>query len=143
MGMTADEDPMTTIDRLVAFTNAHDLPGVVSCFAEDYALDAPLHPSRSFRGREQVHRNWSQIFAAVPDIAAKVVAHARDGAAAWTEWEMAGTRRDGTKHLMRGIFVFVVREGLICSGRMFLEPVEQGGGDMDAAVRAVAQGKAP
>jgi ketosteroid isomerase-like protein len=140
--MTSNEDPMTTIDQLVARTNAHDLEGVVACFAEDYALEAPSHPARSFRGSDQVRRNWSQIFAAVPDVHVKIVARARDGATAWTEWEMAGTRRDGAKHLMRGVFVFVIGEGKIRSGRMFLQPVEEGGGDMNAAVRAAVGGGA-
>jgi ketosteroid isomerase-like protein len=139
--MTSNEDPMTTIDRLVTFTNAHDLEGVVSCFAVDYTLDAPSHPARSFRGNEQVRRNWSQLFAGVPDIRTRLVASARDGATAWTEWEMAGTRRDGSEHLARGVFVFVVREGQIRSGRMFLEPVEQGGGNMDAAIRVAVEGR--
>src|SRR5262245_54773340 len=113
---------MTTIDRLVTFTNAHDLEGVVSCFAVDYTLDAPSHPARSFRGNEQVRRNWSQLFAGVPDIRVQLVASARDGGTAWTEWEMAGTRRDGVEHLWRGVFIFGVDGGLIRRGRMFLEP---------------------
>jgi hypothetical protein len=35
------------------------------------------------------------------------------------------------------VFVFVVCAGVIRGGRMFLEPVDQGGADMNAAVRAV------
>ena len=123
------------VDRLVDATNRHDLEGVVACFADDYELVSPAHPARSFRGREQVRRNWTQIFAAVPDIATRVVGAALDGESVWTEWEMTGTRRDGARHHMRGIFVFTVRDDQIRSGRMFLEPVEDGGGDMDAAVR--------
>lgn len=124
------------VTRLVAATNAHDLEKVVACFASDYQLTSPLHPARSFRGQEQVRRNWTQIFAGVPDITTRLVAHAVDGATIWTEWEMTGTRRDGKPHLMRGVFVFGVADGLIQTGRMFLEVVDESGGDMDAAVRA-------
>jgi ketosteroid isomerase-like protein len=124
------------VTRLVAATNAHDLEKVVACFAPDYQLTSPLHPARSFRGQEQVRRNWTQIFAGVPDIVTRLVAHAVDGATVWTEWEMTGTRRDGKPHLMRGVFVFDVADGLIQTGRMFLEVVDESGGDMDAAVRA-------
>jgi ketosteroid isomerase-like protein len=130
------ESPLGTIERLLRATNAHDLEGVVACFAEDYALDAPLHPQRSFRGRDQVRRNWTQIFAGVPDITTRVVRSATDGATLWTEWEMSGTRRDGGAHLLRGVFIFGIGGGLIRTGRMFLEPVEESGPGMDRAISA-------
>jgi ketosteroid isomerase-like protein len=63
-----NESPAATIDRLVAATNAHDLDGIVACFADDYALESPLHPARSFKGTEQVRRNWTQILGTVKDI---------------------------------------------------------------------------
>src|SRR5450756_2100351 len=91
------------VDRLLQATNAHDVDGVVACFAEDYENETPIHPARSFRGREQVRSNWEQIFAFVPDLRAEVRASAIDQETAWTEWEMTGTRRDGTTHHMRGV----------------------------------------
>jgi ketosteroid isomerase-like protein len=127
--------PLATIERLERAGNDHDLEQLVALFAEGYALESPLHPQRSFRGREQVRRNWSQIFAAVPDIALRVVRAAVDGDVVWSEWEMAGTRQDGGRHLMRGVFLFGVAAGQIRWGRMFLEPVDAAGEDMDAAVR--------
>ena len=125
----------SVIDNLVHAANAHDLDAIVACFAEDYALEAPLHPARSFRGKEQVRRNWSQILGAVPDITTKVVASARDGDTLWTEWEMTGTRRDGVHHVMRGVFIFGVGADAIRWGRMYLEPVDTSDANMDAAVR--------
>src|SRR4051812_15739270 len=119
----ANEEPIATIERLVRTTNAHDIEGIVSCFAEDYTLEAPAHPERSFRGREQVRRNWTQFIGDVPDIQARIVRSTSDGTTVWTEQEMSGTRRDGAAHLMRGVFIFGVSEGLVRWGRMFLEPV--------------------
>jgi ketosteroid isomerase-like protein len=123
------------LERLIQASNAHDLAGVVGCFADDYALDAPAHPKRSFRGSEQVRRNWTQIFADVPNIATSVLRTAVDGDTVWAEMEMRGTRRDGSALLHRGVFIFGTADGQIRTGRMFLEPVEERGGDMDAAVR--------
>lgn len=40
---------------------------------------AAAHPERGFTGRDQVRRNWEQIFAAVPDVTAEVVRIAVDG----------------------------------------------------------------
>jgi len=121
---TAKDDPMATVERLVRATNEHDLDALVACFAEDYVLDAPAHPERSFRGNAQVHRNWTQFFAAVPDLTARLLRSAVDGETVWTEWEMSGSRRDGGAHLMRGVFVFGISGDLVRWGRMFLEAVE-------------------
>src|SRR5680860_1509672 len=60
----ADTDrPLAAVERLVEAVNDHDLERLVSCFAEDYINDTPVHPQRAFRGRHQVRKNWTQIFA--------------------------------------------------------------------------------
>ena len=121
--------------RLERATNAHDVNVLVECFAQDYRNDTPAHPERSFTGREQVRRNWEQIFAAIPDLTAKVLRWAVSGDEAWTEWEHRGTRRDGSSHVMRGVVIFGVANGLLAWARFYLEPVQEGGGNVDAAVR--------
>lgn len=130
------QQPGDMVDRLVAATNAHDIEALVGCFAEDYSNETPLHPARSFRGREQVRRNWEQIFAFVPDVRAEVLHRALDGDTAWTEWHMSGTRRDGTAHEMRGVIVFGVSDSLAQWARFYLEPVDEGVATADEAVRA-------
>jgi ketosteroid isomerase-like protein len=123
------------VDRLLRATNDHDVDAIAACFADDYVNETPTHPSRGFRGREQVRRNWEQIFANVSELRADVVRCAIDGDVAWTEWEMAGRRRDGTAHLMRGVIVFGVRDGLAAWARFYLEPVDTESGTVDDAVR--------
>jgi ketosteroid isomerase-like protein len=134
-----DDDPMDdaagVLARLERATNAHDVNAVVACFAEDYRNETPAHPERSFTGREQVRRNWEQIFAAIPDIAAQVLRSAVNGDEAWSEWEHRGTRRDGSAHVMRGVVIFGVRGGLLAWARFYLEPVLEGGENVDGAVR--------
>ncbi|MEO7980380.1 MAG: nuclear transport factor 2 family protein [Sporichthyaceae bacterium] len=110
--------------RLRDATNSRDVAEVVACFAEDYANQTPAHPARGFTGRGQVRRNWSQIFAALPDHTATLVASAQQGDTVWTEWEMRGTRADGTPHRMCGPIIFTVRDGLACAARFYLEPVD-------------------
>jgi ketosteroid isomerase-like protein len=123
------------VDRLTQATNDHDLEGLVACFGEDYVNETPVHPGRSFRGRQQVRRNWEQIFAFVPDLRAEVISSAVAGETAWTEWEMTGTRRDGTAHQMRGVIVFGVSDGVAQWARFYLEPVDSRTGTVDDAVR--------
>jgi ketosteroid isomerase-like protein len=128
-------DPIAVVERLRDVTNAHDLDGIVACFATDYRNETPTHPSRGFVGNEQVRRNWTQILAAVSDVSTEIVASAAAGDTVWSEWEHRGTRPDGSPHLMRGVIVFGVRGGLIATARFFLEPVEETGDTVDVAVR--------
>ena len=136
--MTHDDtidDAAGVLARLERATNAHDLNALVACFAPDYRNETPAHPARSFTGREQVRRNWEQIFAAIPDLTAKVLRSAVSGDEAWTEWEHRGTRRDGSMHVMRGVVIFGVSNGLLVWARFYLEPVQEGSENVDAAVR--------
>jgi ketosteroid isomerase-like protein len=121
--------------RLHDAVNRHDLDAMVACFATDFVNETPVHPARSFRGRDQVRKNWAQIFAAVPNLEADMVDTAGQGDTVWTEWEMRGTRLDGTPHLMRGVSIFQVNGEAFASVRFYLEPVEQVGVDVDAAVK--------
>jgi ketosteroid isomerase-like protein len=123
------------IDRLVAATNAHDLDALINCFAPDYLNETPAHPARGFGGRDQVRRNWTAIFAAVPDITARVIDTSVTGNCVWTEWEMSGTRRDGKPHAMAGVIIFGVADEQIVSARFYLEPVDSSSGAVNAAVR--------
>jgi ketosteroid isomerase-like protein len=128
-------DTREVVDRLLAATNDHDLDAIVDCFAIDYVNETPAHPLRGFRGRDQVRRNWTTIFARVPEITARVVASSVDGSTAWTEWEMSGTTRDGANLETAGVVIFVVKDDRIASARFYLEPVEHSSGDVDAAVQ--------
>ncbi len=122
------------VNRLLRATNDHDLEALVACFARDYENETPVHPARGFRGSEQVRRNWEQIFAFVPDLRAKVKRTAIDGDTAWTEWEMTGTRRDGSAHCMRGVVIFGVRDSVADWGRFYLEAVDLSSATVDDAV---------
>lgn len=121
--------------RLVDATNRHDLAALADCFGAGFVNETPAHPGRSFIGPDIVRRNWSQIFAAVPDLEADAVRQAVDGSTVWIEWEMRGTRVDGSRHLMRGVTIFGVEEKKFAWVRFYLEPVEEGGAGVDAAIR--------
>jgi ketosteroid isomerase-like protein len=129
------------LGRLVDATNAHDVDAIVQCFAVDYRNETPAHPARSFVGSDQVRRNWTQILASVPDLSATVLDWAVSGPTTWSEWEHRGTRPDGSDHWLRGVIVFTVGDDVITAARLFLEPVDQGDMDADAAVRAQVDGE--
>ncbi len=141
--LNEEEQPRRMVERLCRATNDHDLDALTGCFAPDYRNETPAHPARGFRGQAQVRRNWEQIFAAVPDIAAHV-RWVADGQEVWSEWEMSGTRLDGSRHLLRGVVIFGVEHGKATWARFYLEPVQEDGGTVDDNIRrTVAVGPGP
>ena len=137
LGTAAAEDLVRRIERA---TNAHDLESLVDCFDERLVSETPVHPSRGFDGRDQVRRNWGRIFDAVPDLSSTLVRSIVSDSTAWAEWEWTGTRRDGGPHLMRGVTIIGVGDGRAVSVRFYMEPVDVGELDADAAVRQVLAG---
>jgi hypothetical protein len=129
--------PAVVVERLLEAMNAHDLEAMVACFADGYVNEWPAHPQRGFRGSEQVRRNWSQLFAGVPDLHARLPRMTVDGDTVWTEWDISGSRPDGAAFLMRGVAIFGVAEGHLAWVRFYLEPVEEASGDVDAHTRRV------
>ena len=127
--------PAALLRRLEQATNDHDIEAIVACFAPGYRNETPAHLERGFAGRERVRENWVQILAAIPDVACEVLRCAVDGDTVWSEWEHRGTRPDGTSHLMRGVVIFGVSDGLASWARFYLEPVEAHAGDVAHAVR--------
>jgi len=137
----ADDEAVRLVERLRDATNSHDPDGVAACFTPDYRSETPLHPARSFTGRDQVRRNQEKIFTFVPDLTAELLRSTVDGTTIWTEWEHRGTRRDGSPHHMRGTIILGMRDGLACRGRFYLEPVEADGDDINAALTGLGTQK--
>lgn len=111
--------------RLERATNARDVEAIVACFTDDYVNQTPAHPSRGFVGAEQVRRNWTTMFATVPDLCTRLVASHRAGDTVWTEWQMEGTRVDGVPHDLRGVIVFEMRGDRASGCRFYLELVDR------------------
>ncbi len=138
--MALTRTPSEVLDRLLTATNAHDLDGLVDCFAVDYILTDPAHPARSFTGTTQVRKNWETIFAGVPDIRIEVDQRAVGEAGFWLEAAQTGTRRDGARLDNRMVFIASVVNGRITRAHVYVSPVEPGGPDVDAAVSVVVLG---
>jgi ketosteroid isomerase-like protein len=118
--------------------NAHDVDAFVACFDEEYESEQPAHPDRSFKGREQVRQNWSAVFEGVRDFRSELVGTSATRESEWSEWRWRGTHADGTVLDRAGVIVCGVRDGRLAWARLYVEPVEQGGAGIDAAVRSMA-----
>ena len=130
------------LSRVLDATNAHDVERIVACFTPGYVNRSPCHPARGFTGNEQVRRNWTTILANVPDLVATLVDETSSGDQVWSEWEMRGTRRDGTQHLLRGVMIFGVDGDRARSCRFYIEPVADDEMTADDFVATVTTGGA-
>jgi hypothetical protein len=97
--------------------------------------ETPVHPAQGFTGRDQVRRNWEQIFAGMPDLTATLLRSCSRGEVVWSEWQMTGTRGDGIAFQLAGVIIFGVRDEQFSWCRFYLEPVQAGGADVDQALR--------
>jgi len=128
---------MEVTDRLCAAMNSRDADAFAACFAHDYRSDQPAHPARAFVGREQVRTNWTAVFAGVPDFSAELMTLAKIGDdVEISEWAWAGTHIDGSPFGMRGAMVLGIRAELVAWGRLYMEPVESAGPDIEGMVQA-------
>ena len=124
--------------RLLSAMNAHDLDAFVACFAVDYDSQQPVHPSRDFQGSDQVRKNWEGVFAGVPDFTAELVLSVvTEENVEVGEWRWRGTHVDGSRFGMEGVIVTGIEHNQIAWGRLYMEPIEQGGADIDEMVQEV------
>ena len=110
--------------RMQTAMNAHDVDAFADCFTEDFHSEVPIHPARTFTGRERMRSNWMGLFARVPDLEATVLQSVADGDQVWSEWEIGGTTVDGGKYLSRGVAILQLRGERIASVRFYLDDVD-------------------
>jgi len=74
---------------------------------------------RDFTGVEHVRKNWTDLFAQVPDL--RIGCHTIAGDIGWSEWHWQGKRTNGTELNMKGVVV-ELRETR--SYGLYMEPVQ-------------------
>jgi len=77
------------------------------------------------------------MFEEVPDLTLDVLRSATAGDEVWTELRVHGQKADGSPFEYRGITVWGVREDRIAWGRLYFEPVEAGGVEIDQRMQQV------
>ena len=125
MTQTTASDPKAVVERMFEAANRHDLEAFLEFFHPDYQSDPPSHPARAFRGRETVRKNWSGIFANIPDITVEMIRCVSDGDTVWAEVRFFGTSREGSRFDLRGVIIHCVQAGQIRWARLYMEPVEE------------------
>jgi ketosteroid isomerase-like protein len=127
---------LVTVERLRDAINAHDIDAMVACFDPEVRSEQPAHPGRGFRGSQDVRKNWTVIFAGVPDISAEILRTAISDETAWVDWRWSGKRRDGEPFNMRGVTVQEIEDGRIRAVSLYMEPVDIESAGNASAIRA-------
>jgi hypothetical protein len=125
---------LTVLERLHAAMNRHDLEAMLELFDPDYRSEQPIHPNRGFGGEEQVRKNWSKMFDSFPDFEAELLGHASSEGTVWGEWRWRATGLH-----MTGVTLLGVRDERIVWGRLYMEPVEEAGEDIDESVQSITE----
>ncbi len=125
----------TVLERLHTAMNRHDLEAMLECFDSDYRSEQPLHPNRGFSGKEQVRKNWSRMLDSFPDFEAQLLEHVSSEGTVWSEWRWSATGLN-----MTGVTLLGVVEDRIVWGRLYMEPIEEGGEDIDDSVQSITEG---
>lgn len=123
------------VERMREALNRHDLDAFLECFDENYQSEQPIHPNRGFGGKEQVRKNWSSMFESFPDFEAQLLRHATDEGTAWSEWHWRATGLN-----MAGVVLMGVEDDRIAWARLYMEPVEERGENIDEAMRTITGG---
>lgn len=124
----------SVVERLRDAVNQHDLEALLRCMDDDYRSEQPAHPNRGFGGKEQVRKNWSALFESFPDFEAELLRYTIEDETLWSEWHWSATGLN-----MAGVTLFGVREDRIVWGRLYMEPVEEDGENIDEAVRTLTE----
>lgn len=119
-----NQSNLSVLLKMEAAINAHDIDAFVNCFTHDFVSEQPVHPERNFTGAEQVGKNWTALFAQVPDLQAKLITHTIADDLGWSEWHWQGNYINGTELDMRGVVVVGLRENTIAWARLYMEPVQ-------------------
>ncbi|GAC1653387.1 MAG: hypothetical protein NVS9B1_02520 [Candidatus Dormibacteraceae bacterium] len=127
---------LATAERLRDAIDAHDIDAMIACFDPEVKSEQPAHPTRGFRGSEDVRKNWTMIFAGVPDIRAEILRTAVRDNTAWVEWRWTGSRKDDEPFAMRGVTVQEIDRGRIIAVSLYMEPVEIEGDGNSIAIGA-------
>ena len=124
----------TVVERMHEALNRHDLEAFLGCFDENYRSEQPIHPNRGFGGRDQVRKNWSSMFESFPDFEAALLRHASDGGTVWSEWHWIATGLN-----MAGVILMGTENDRIAWARLYMEPVEEDGDNIDEAVQHITE----
>ena len=112
--------PEQVFERMIQAANRHDLEAMVACFAPDFRSEQPFHPERAFTGQAGVRKNWSFLFATIPDMQVDILNEVAEGDTVWAELRFHGRQTDGKEHETRAVSIQGISAGQIIWTRLYI-----------------------
>ena len=104
------------LEAFGAAWNAHDLEALLSMVTEDCVFETAAGTEvfgNRFVGKDALRQAFAMAWHTWPDAQWLAPVHFVAGDRGVSEWTFAGTDRQGQRTEVRGVDVFVIREGLI------------------------------
>jgi len=104
------------LEAFGAAWNAHDLEALLSMVTEDCVFETAAGTEvfgNRFVGKDALQQAFPMAWHTWPDAQWLAPVHFVAGDRGVSEWTFAGTDRQGQRTEVRGVDVFVIREGLI------------------------------
>ncbi len=117
-----------TLEAIVDAFNAHDLDAIMEFFADDCSLDMPRGPEpwgQRFTGKAAVREALATRFKGLPDVHYGDSRHWVSGDLGVSEWELTGTKADGTRVRVRGCDHWEFRDGKVIRKDSYWKIVEK------------------
>jgi ketosteroid isomerase-like protein len=119
---------LALLSRFAAAWNAHDIDGLIDCVTEDCVFETSSGPhpcGEHFEGRSQLLLAFPRIWSLYPDARWEDASHVVCGDRGFSEWTFRGTDRSGKPVEMRGVDLFIFRDGKIARKDTFRKSVVQ------------------
>ncbi len=96
--------------------NRHDSAAILQLLSDDclFEYPSPAPDGTTFTGKEAIRPFWERFFLAAPDVQLEVEELFGFGARCILRWRRHWTDEAGQKRHLRGVYLFQVRDGLIC-----------------------------
>lgn len=115
--MASDGVDTGFLERFAAAFNRHDCESLLEMVTDDCVFETSHGPhpyGERHAGREALRRAFPRIWQTFPDARWEDATHVVCGARGFSEWTFRGTSSKGGSVEMRGVDLFIFRDGKIC-----------------------------
>jgi len=126
--MTEPSVSVSTLEKLLAAFNAHDMDAVMEFFADDCELLMPRGKEpwgTRYVGKAAVRESLATRFAGLPDVQYGEDRHWVAGELGVSTWLLTGTTKSGEKVRVRGVDLLEFRAGRIIKKDSYWKIVEK------------------
>jgi len=129
--------------RFFQAVNDHDLDAIEACYHDDYVSEQPCFPSRRFTGPKAVRKVYETMYPRIKGVRYDIISHSftelpNGTTVGFVEVNLTDEEQQNN---VKGVFRMEADHGKIRSGRLYMTPVQEDAGNIDAYVNRMATPK--